>query len=70
MKTSVTIDLPEKVESALKEATREEGLSRKELVRKALADYLFVRKFRLLRERMMAESRKSYTDQDIFDLVS
>ena len=59
MKGTVTIDLPEEVESALEEATREEGLSPKELVKKALADYLFIRKFKLLRERMMIESPKT-----------
>ncbi len=70
MKGTVTIDLPEEIESAFEEATREEGLSPAELVKKALADYLFVRKFKLLRERMMAESSETYTDQDIFDLIS
>ena len=70
MKGTVTIDLPEEVESALEEATREEGLSPTELINKALADYLFIRKFKLLRERMMAESQAPYTDQDIFDLIS
>lgn len=70
MKGTLTIILPEEVESALEEATREEGLSPNDLVQKALADYLLVRKFRLLRERMMAESQEAYTDQDIFDLIS
>jgi len=70
MRGTITIDLPEEVESALEEATREEGLSSKELVKKALADYLFIRKFKLLRERMMAESSQNYTDQDIFDIIS
>jgi hypothetical protein len=70
MKGTLTIDLPEEVELALAEATREEGLSPNDLVKKALADYLFVRKFRLLRERMMAESQETYTDQDVFDLIS
>ena len=70
MKGTVTIDLPEEVESALEEATREEGLSPTELINKALADYLFIRKFKLLRERMMAESKEPYSDQDIFDLIS
>lgn len=70
MKGTVTIDLPEEVELALEEATREEGLSPAELVKKAIADYLFIRKFKLLRERMMEEARTAYTDQDIFDLIS
>ena len=69
MKGTITINLPDEVESALEEATREEGLSTNELIKKALADYLFVRKFRLLRERMMSKSEKPYTDEDVFDLV-
>jgi len=70
MSGTVTINLSEEVESALAEATREEGLSPNELVQKALADYLFIRKFKSLRERMMADSQEVYTDQDIFDLIS
>lgn len=70
MKGTLTIDLPEEFELALEEATREEGLSTNELVKKALADYLFVRKFRSLRERMMAQSQETRTDQDVFDLIS
>jgi hypothetical protein len=70
MKATIAIDFPEGVESALEEATREEGLSLKELVKQALADYLFIRKFKLLRERMISESQKNYTDQDIFNLIS
>ena len=70
MKGTITINLPDEVESALEEATREEGLSTNELIKKALADYLFVRKFRLLRERMMSKSEKPYTDEEVFDLVS
>jgi predicted transcriptional regulator len=70
MRGTLTIELPKEVESALEEATREEGLSPSDLVKKALADYLFVRKFRLLRERMVTESQESYTDQNVFDLIS
>ncbi len=70
MKGTITINLPEEVESALEEAIREEGLSPNDLIKKALADYLFVRKFRSLRERMTAETEETYSDQDVFDLIS
>jgi metal-responsive CopG/Arc/MetJ family transcriptional regulator len=66
----ITLRLPENVSSALDEATREAGLSRNEIIEKALSDYLFVRKFRLLRERLANESDNVYTDQDVFDRVS
>jgi len=70
MKGTITISLPEEVESELAEATREEGVSQGELINKAVADYLFVRKFRRLRDRMMADTQEGYTDQGIFDRVS
>ena len=70
MKGAITISLPEDIESALQEATREEGISQDELIKKAVADYLFARKFKLLRERLMAETEKPYTDQDVFNLIS
>jgi metal-responsive CopG/Arc/MetJ family transcriptional regulator len=70
MEETITISLPEEIEAAMEEAAREEGLSQSELVQKALADYLFVRKFRSLREQMMSKVQGSYTDQDIFDSIS
>jgi len=44
-------------------------LSENALVEKALSDYLFIRRFRNLRERLMSQG-KDLTDQDVFDLVS
>ncbi|HXG66620.1 MAG TPA: CopG family transcriptional regulator [Blastocatellia bacterium] len=70
MNEAITVTLPEEIRLALQEATHEEKLSESELIEKALSDYLFVRKFRILRERMMKTAQKEYTDQDIFDLVS
>lgn len=66
----ITLRLPDNVSSAFDEATREAGLSRNEIIEKALSDYLFVRKFCLLRERLASESENVYTDQDVFDRVS
>lgn len=70
MSKSITLELPEKVESALTEATLEEGLSREAIVAKALDDYLFIRKFRRLRDRMLSQAERDYTDDEIFDAVS
>jgi metal-responsive CopG/Arc/MetJ family transcriptional regulator len=67
---TIVVDLPEEIKAALDDAAREEGLSQDELVRKALKDYLFIRRFRSLREWMTAQSQKAYTDQDVFDQVS
>ena len=66
----ITLRLPDNVSAALDEATREAGLSRSEIIEKALSDFLFVRKFRLLRERLARESENGCTDQDVFDRVS
>ena len=70
MSKSITFDLPERVEAALAEVTREEGLSPSEVVSAALDDYLFIRKFRRLRERMLSQARRDYTDEEIFQSVS
>jgi metal-responsive CopG/Arc/MetJ family transcriptional regulator len=70
MSQTIVVDLPEETKSALDDAVREEGLSQNELVEKALKDYLFIRRFRNLREQMMAQSSNAYTDQEVFDQVS
>lgn len=70
MEAMITISLPKEMELALAEVTREEGLSQSELIQKALADFLFLRKFRSLRERLLEKNGQRYTDQDIFEIVS
>ena len=70
MSQTIVIDLPEETKAALDIAVREEGMSQNQLIEKALKDYLFIRRFRNLREQMMSQSSRTYTDQDIFDQVS
>ena len=69
MSQTITISLPDDTRNALEDAANEEGLSESALIEKALSDYLFIRRFRNLRDRMMSQ-RKDLTDQDVFDLVS
>lgn len=69
MSQSITINLPDDAKNALDAAANEEGLSESALIEKALSDYLFIRRFRNLRDRMMSQ-RKDLTDQDVFNLVS
>jgi predicted transcriptional regulator len=69
MSQPITINLPDETRNALNQAAGEEGLSEKALIEKALTDYLFLRQFRNLRERMMSKG-KARSDQDVFDLVS
>lgn len=70
MSATLTIDLPDNVKATLGRAAQDEGVSEKVFAEKALQDYLFLRRFRSLRERMIAESERSYTDEEVFDLVS
>jgi predicted transcriptional regulator len=69
MSQMITISLPDETRTALDDAANEEGLSENALVEKALSDYLFIRRFRNLRERLMSQG-KDLIDQDVFDLVS
>ncbi|PYS24038.1 MAG: hypothetical protein DMF72_06930 [Acidobacteria bacterium] len=69
MSQTITINLPDDTKSALNDAANEDGLSESALVEKAVADYLFIRRFRSLRERLMSQG-KDLTDQDVFDIVS
>ncbi len=69
MSQMITISLPDETRTALDDAANEEGLSENALVEKALSDYLFIRRFRNLRERLTSQG-KDLTDQDVFDLVS
>jgi len=69
MGQTITINLPDETKNALDQAAGEEGLSDKALIEKALTDYLFLRQFRNLRERLMSKGNPR-TDQDVFDLVS
>ena len=69
MSQMITITLPDETRTALDDAANEEGLSKNALVEKAVSDYLFIRRFRNLRERLMSQG-KDLTDQDVFDLVS
>jgi len=72
MQESITILVPSELKLALDEITRTAGASPDELVGEAIKQYLFVRRFRTLRERMEPNARMQgvFTDQDVFDRVS
>ena len=67
---SITLDLPANVETELAEITQQDGLTPNEVIAKALEDYLFVRKFRRLREKLQSQAECTYTDDEIFEMVS
>lgn len=72
MRETVSISLPEEIKTELDKAVREEGLSRSDIVRQAINDFLFIRQFRSLRARMMSQAHAGgvFTDEDVFKRVS
>ncbi|MGH7230967.1 MAG: CopG family ribbon-helix-helix protein [Nitrospiraceae bacterium] len=72
MRQTITVSLTEEIREELDKVARREGVSRSDLIRESLRDFLFVRNFRRLRERLMAKAQAQgvYTDQDVFDRVS
>ena len=72
MRESISISLPEELKSELDLVTRVEGISRSDLVREALREYLFARRFRALRQELMpyAEAQGIFTDEDVFREIS
>ena len=72
MRETVTISLPQAIRRELDKVAKEEGVSRSDVLRQSLEDFLFVRRFRQLRQRMMAAAQAQgiYTDEDVFNRVS
>jgi metal-responsive CopG/Arc/MetJ family transcriptional regulator len=58
--------------SELDTVSEADGVSRSDIVRESLRDYLFVRRFRTMRNSMVAKAsrRGIYTDEDVFDRMS
>ena len=72
MRSTITISVPDQMRSELDSISRSDGVSRSDVVRESLRDYLFVRRFRTIRNSMVSKAsrRGIYTDQDVFDRVS
>ena len=72
MRETVTLSLPQAVRRELDKIAKEDGVSRSDVLRQSLEDFLFVRRFRRLRLRMMAAAQAEgiYTDEDVFTRVS
>ena len=72
MRSTLTISLPESIRKQLDNVSRSECVSRSDIVRESIRDYLFVRQFRALRKGMVhkAGQRGIHADQDIFDRLS
>ena len=50
MRETITISVPEEIKAEIDRIVQEEGISRSDVVRESLRDYLFVRSFRRLRQ--------------------
>ena len=68
----ILVGREEAVRRELDKVAKEEGVSRSDVLRQSLEDFLFVRRFRRLRQRMMAAAQAEgiYTDEDVFTRVS
>ena len=72
MRETLTISLPADLRRELDRLAEEEGVSRSDVLRRSLDEFLFVRRFRQLRQRMMAraQAQDMFTDDDVFGRVS
>ena len=72
MRQNVTVSLPEKISSDLRKIAKDEGLSKSQIIRDALQDYIFIKKFRELRSKMVAKAQLQgvFTDEDVFEKIS
>lgn len=69
MRASISISLPEELAKEIDKIVKQTSLTRSELVRAALDEYLFKFRFRKLRERLVLKARDKgiYTDEDVFE---
>ena len=72
MRSTLTISIPEDIRQELDRTSQEDGVSRSVIVQQSLRDYLFLRRFRDLRGRMVQKAAEQgvFTDEDVFEKVS
>jgi len=72
MTDTITIRLPEKLQTELEKVVKAEKTSKSEIIRDAVARYLAVKRFQQLRNQVLpfAEARGLLTDEDIFKSFS
>lgn len=70
MEDTITITLTPELKATLDTVTHAEGVSPESLIQSAIQDYLFIRQFRALRAQLIQKAPTSYTDDDIFEMVS
>ena len=72
MRRALTISLPPSMSDELDKVTKEEGITRSDVARVAISDYLYTKRFQKLRDKMslLARSKGVFTDEDVFNKVS
>lgn len=72
MRSTITVSIPQDVRKELDRVSETDGISRSDIVRESVRDYLFIRQFRTLRKAMAPRAARCgvYTDQGVFDRVS
>jgi len=72
MRETISISLPAELKADLDRYAEAEGVSRSEMARAAVREYLFLRRFRSLRAELVlyAEAQGIFTDEDVFRVVS
>jgi len=71
VRSTITVSLPPSVKKELDRVSDTEGVSRSDIVRESVRDYLFIRQFRALRKAMLPQAARKgiHTDKDVFDRV-
>ena len=72
MSEKLTLTLPDKLKKDLEGLADESGNSQSAIVRAALQDYLYLRRFRAVRNRLtsQAAAQEIFTDEGVFEQVS
>ncbi len=72
MQEAIIINLPVDVKALLELRSKIGAISSTEIIERAVCEYLLVRQFRSLRKKMLnkADLQGSFTDEDIFEMVS
>jgi len=68
----ITLSLPSDLKASLEARSQIESVSSTQLIEQAIREYLLLGRLRSLRAKMLAtaDQQGSYTDEDIFTMVS
>jgi len=72
MSETITIRLSEEIKREIEKISESENITKSEIIRKAIINYIKLKKFQQLREKVLpyAESEGLLTDEDVFKAIS